>query len=356
MDQQHQFKEYTNTDGTTTTNSPGDITTTTTTATDPPPPPISVQRHYKTFLWKHNLRDYNINYRVEGPVDGPPVLLVHGFGANVNHFRYQFPALTEKGYRVYAIDLLGFGASDKPADANYSIELFVALLRDFVNAMHTEQEHPSWFIAGNSIGGLCCLSLAEQLPHLIQGVVLFNCSGGMTGFRYQDVPLVIRPILYFVQNVLLGPAYGKQFFANFKTRDNVASILTQQGVYGDTTNVNDELLEILLGPSEDDGAEAVFLKVFAGPPGPTPESILPNVQCPILALWGSADPWTPVDGGAHPATGFAQYCNTEFELEVLEGTGHCPHDEAPAQVHGKMLPWMARAMQQQLQEQDDDDV
>ena len=51
-------------------------------------------------------RDYNINYRVEGPKDGPPILLVHGFGANVNHFRFQFPTLVAEGYRVYAVDLL----------------------------------------------------------------------------------------------------------------------------------------------------------------------------------------------------------------------------------------------------------
>jgi len=47
-------------------------------------------------------------------------------------------------------------------------------------------------------------------------------------------------------------------------------------------NVNDELLEILLAPSDDDGAEDVFLKVFGKLPRPTPESILPNVKCPIL--------------------------------------------------------------------------
>uniref|UniRef100_A0A7S2UKP1 AB hydrolase-1 domain-containing protein n=1 Tax=Attheya septentrionalis TaxID=420275 RepID=A0A7S2UKP1_9STRA len=303
-----------------------------------------VQRKYKTYLWKKHLHSYNINYRMEGPLDGPPVLLVHGFGANVNHFRYQFPALVEAGYRVYAIDLLGFGASDKPKEEEYCIELWVDLLVDFLKAMDMdmgsdERKSNKWVVGGNSIGGLCSLSVTEKLPDLVRGCVLFNCSGGMTGFRYTELPIFIRPILYFVQKVVLGQHLGGRFFQNFKSRENVESILVQQGVYGDTTNVNDELLEILLGPSEDDGAQEVFLKVFAGPPGPTPESILPNINVPILALWGDSDPWTPLEGGLHPGSTFGNYTD-DFKLVSLPGAGHCPHDEAPGLVNKEMISWL----------------
>jgi pimeloyl-ACP methyl ester carboxylesterase len=277
-----------------------------------------VQREYETFLWKHELHDYNINYRAEGPINGPPILLVHGFGANVNHFRYQFPALVQAGYRVYAVDLLGFGSSDKPKNEHYCIELFVTLLRDFIRSMNSDRK---WFVAGNSIGGLCSLSVGEQLPDTVQGVILFNCAGGMTGFRYDDVPLLLRPLLYFLQKVVLGPSMGGAYYRNFKTRKNVESILRLQGVYKDQTNVDDELLEILLGPSDDDGAEQVFLKVFAGPPGPTPESILPTTRAPVLALWGSADPWTPVDKGGHPGSKFGDF-HDDFTLEIMPGAGH----------------------------------
>jgi pimeloyl-ACP methyl ester carboxylesterase len=327
--------------------------------------PALVRRKYKTFLWRnqHDLVDdeeeeyyYDINYRVEGPIDGPPILLVHGFGANVNHFRFQFPALVDAGYRVYAVDLLGFGASDKPKDANYSIELFVQLLSDFIQAMsykNKEKEDENkqwvssdstnqWIVAGNSIGGLCSLGVAERLPELVRAVVLFNCAGGMTGFRYEDAPLLLRPVLYFLQHIVLSPSLGlgRRFFEFFKTRENVESILMSQGVYRNQTNVNEELLEILLRPADDEGAEDVFLKTFAGPPGPTPESILPNlVECKVLALWGEADPWTPIDAGMHPGGKFYEYSDN-FELIRLPNTGHCPHDECPDLVHSHMIPWM----------------
>jgi pimeloyl-ACP methyl ester carboxylesterase len=314
-----------------------------------------VQRVYERFVWSYPPRhddrsespdvlsqDYTINYRVEGPVDGPPILLVHGFGATVNHFRFQFPALVEEGYRVYAIDLIGFGASDKPADVPYSIELFTRLVVDFVTAMDPDQP---WFLAGNSIGGLCCLATAAQLPVArVQGVVLFNCSGGMSTFRYADVPWYLRPILWTVQNVVLNPhlSFGASFFRNFATRANVESILIQSGVYVNTTHVDEELLQILLEPADDAGAKDVFLRVFGGPPGPTPESLLPQVVAPILVQWGDSDPWTPLDGGAHPATQLHTYytAGTSWTLDVLPQTGHCPHDENPEGVHQTLLPWL----------------
>jgi hypothetical protein len=68
-------------------------------------------------------------------------MVQHLFGADVNHFRFKFPALVDASFRVYyAVGLLGFGASDKPKHANYSIELFVQEprtppLSDFIQAM-----------------------------------------------------------------------------------------------------------------------------------------------------------------------------------------------------------------------------
>lgn len=53
-------------------------------------PKVHVRRVYKSFPWQHQDKTYNINYRVEGPVDGPPILLVHGFGGTyVRHVELE---------------------------------------------------------------------------------------------------------------------------------------------------------------------------------------------------------------------------------------------------------------------------
>lgn len=259
--------------------------------------------------------------------------------ANINHFRKNFPLLTDAGYQVFAVDLLGFGGSDKPKDEDYSIELWVNLLSDFIKDMNKCQK---WVVCGNSIGGLCALGVTAKMNDYVRGITLFNCAQGMSTFRYEELPFLLKPFIYFFQKVILDPnGYGGKFFENFKTRENVESILIQQGVYGDTTNVDEELLEILLGPSEDDGAKEVFLKVFGGDAGPTPEQYLTQLdEQPILALWGSSDPWVPVDRGNHQGLNFGKYNKGEYKLIILEGAGHCPMDEAPNKVHTEMIPWL----------------
>lgn len=307
-------------------------------------PKLFYERYSETYIWKNPTSSltHKINYRAVGSPNDPPLLLIHGFGANVNHFRYNIPALVDAGYYVHAIDLLGFGGSDKSKEEDYCIELWVDLICDFIQERNDdyagehktsiqEEDKRKWVVCGNSIGGLCSLGTAKQIPELVKAVTLFNAAGGMTSFRYEEIPLLLKPILipllYFLQTVVLSPTgYGSKFFDDFKTPENVKSILMNQGVYGDVSNVDSELLQILLDPSEDDGAKEVFLKVFGGPAGPTPENLLAEIECPVLALWGSDDPWTPVYKGMHPGGNFGDYAKGDFDLVILEGAGHCPHE------------------------------
>jgi pimeloyl-ACP methyl ester carboxylesterase len=68
-------------------------------------PPFEI----KNWTW----RGYSIRYAVKG--SGQPLILIHGFGAAIGHWRQNIPALAAAGYQVFALDLLGFGGSDKPA-------------------------------------------------------------------------------------------------------------------------------------------------------------------------------------------------------------------------------------------------
>ena len=77
--------------------------------------------------WGHNGR--TVHYLAAGDESGQPFLLIHGFGASGFHWRSNLPALAAAGYRVYAIDLLGFGLSAKPViDQRRKHELIAARL------------------------------------------------------------------------------------------------------------------------------------------------------------------------------------------------------------------------------------
>ena len=64
--------------------------------------------------------------------DGPIVVLVHGFGAHSYHWRYTIPMLTRRGFRVYALCMLGYGWSTK-ADTEYCMELWGQQVRPSVS-------------------------------------------------------------------------------------------------------------------------------------------------------------------------------------------------------------------------------
>ncbi|KAF8719732.1 hypothetical protein HU200_024485 [Digitaria exilis] len=122
-------------------------------------------------------------------------------------------------------------------------------------------------------------------------------------------------------------------------RDNLKDILLS--VYGNKDSVDDELVEIIRGPADTEGALDAFVSTVTGPPGPSPIALMPRLaDMPVLVLWGDRDPFTPIDG---PVGKFFSRLPSELPnvtLHMLEGVGHCPHDDRPDLVHERLLPWL----------------
>lgn len=99
--------------------------------------------------------------------------------------------------------------------------------------------------------------------------------------------------------------------------------------------------QIIREPALDEGALEAFVSIVTGPPGPNPVKLMPKISLPVLILWGDEDPFTPLDGpvGKYFSSLPSQVPN--ISLIVLEGVGHCPHDDRPHLVHEKLLPWLA---------------
>lgn len=275
-------------------------------------------------MWK----GHTIRYTVQGT--GRPLLLVHGFGASIGHWRKNIPVLAAAGHRVYAIDLLGFGASDKPA-LNYTVELWQEQLKDFW-AAHIQE--PTVFV-GNSIGGLLCLMVLANHPEVASGGVLLNCAGGLN-HRPDELNLPLRLIMGTFTKVVSSNLMGPFLFNRIRQKARLRRTLQQ--VYRDRTAITDELIDLLHTPSCDPGAQRVFASVLTAPPGPTPAELLPKIQVPLLVLWGEADPWTPIAG----AFIYKQHAESApLTFVPIPNTGHCPHDENPNAVNPAILGWLA---------------
>ena len=275
-----------------------------------------------TWTWQ----GHQIPYTVMG--SGQALLLIHGFGASIGHWRKNIPVLADKGYKVFAMDLLGFGGAAKPAE-NYSLELWQKQIQDFWEARIQE---PTVFI-GNSIGGLLTLMIMSDYPEITRGGVLINCAGGLN-HRPNELNFPLRLMMGAFTKLVSSPIIGKFIFNNIRQKKRIRNTLYQ--VYRNRETVTDELVDILYQPSCDPGAKQVFASVLTAPPGPTPKELLPKLQHPLLVLWGEDDPWTPIK----VAGIYKKLPNAEFY--PIPNAGHCPHDEKPKIVNQLIVNWLSQ--------------
>ncbi len=281
----------------------------------------------QTWVW----RGFPIRYLQMGS-EGPAVLLIHGFGASSAHWLKSLPQLASQA-RVYAIDLLGFGASAKPcpgSEVNYTFETW----GDQVAAFCREVIGTSVFLVGNSIGCIVALQTAVQDPEWVRGVAMLNCSLRLLHERKRiTLPWYRRWSAPVMQKLLSVKPLGHLFFRQLARPHVIRNILLE--AYGEKQAVTDELVQLLLTPALDTGAADVFLAFVGYSQGPLPEDLLPQVRCPVLVAWGEADPWEPVNLGE----ALAAYPSVERFVRI-EGAGHCPQDEKPEAVVALLHEWL----------------
>ena len=279
---------------------------------------------------------------------GSVALLIHGFGASVGHWRHNQPVLAQK-VEVFALDLLGFGASDKPrsrlADeppepgaVRYCFDLWAQQVVDFLAEVAQAGERPVHLI-GNSIGGMVALDAAVLLSEAGRPpaqVILIDCAQRtLDEKRVAQLPAweqATRPAVKALvrQRWLIAPLF------RFLARPAFIRQVLRQA-YPSGENVDEELIALLHRPSSDPGATESFrgfVNLFEDHLAP---DLLAKLQLPVRMIWGAEDPWeSPAEAQRWRDT----YACIQA-LEVLPGAGHCPHDERPEAVNSLLLDWIS---------------
>ncbi len=258
-----------------------------------------------------------------------PLILIHGFGASIEHWRFNLPILSQH-QTVYALDLLGFGASRK-ASVDYSINLWVEQLHDFWQTFIAQPV----VLVGNSIGSLVCLTAAATYPEMVKGLVMLSLPD--VSLRQAAIPRLLQPLVTGLENLVASPLLVNTIF-KFVRRP--ATIRRWAGVaYCDRSAIDDELVAILSNPAYDEGAAQTFYKLFQRirrPQfAPSVTKLLPQLTIPILLVWGRQDRMIPFALAANIAP-----LNENLKLIALEQVGHCPHDECPEQFNQILLDWL----------------
>ncbi|NJL10163.1 MAG: alpha/beta fold hydrolase [Calothrix sp. SM1_7_51] len=264
-----------------------------------------------------------------------PVILLHGFGASIGHWRHNIEVLGDR-HSVYAIDMLGWGASEK-APVNYSVSLWVEQVYDFWQAFIRQPV----VLVGNSLGSLVCLAAVAAHPEMVQGVIMMSLPDPT--LEEEAIPLMIRPVVMPIvratKSIVASPFLLKPLF-KFLRQPSVLRRWTGLA-YANSEAVTDELIDIIAAPPQDRGSIRAFIALFKSSIkpdySPRVKALLPNLKVPMLLIWGNKDRFVP----SALAPMFAKY-NENLQVLLLDDVGHCPHDESPELINQVILDWIEK--------------
>jgi pyruvate dehydrogenase E2 component (dihydrolipoamide acetyltransferase) len=241
-----------------------------------------------------------LRYLELGEGDGLPVLLVHGFGADLNTWMFTQPVLAE-GRRVIALDLPGHGGSVKEVCGGDSDSL-----ADAVEGALRVLDIGKFHLVGHSMGGAVAALLALRRPDLVSSLTLIASAG-------------------------LGPEVNGSFidgFVRVARRREAVEILSL--LVHDPALVSRTMVEDVLRYKRLDGVSAALARIaeawFAG--GRQLLDLtdrIATLAMPVQLIWGREDRIIPV---AHAAA-----LASRFPVHIIEQAGHLPHMEKAGEVN-----------------------
>ena len=269
----------------------------------------SLSGNSRFYHWVRDGELYNVFYKVDG--EGAPVLLVHGINAAASSYEMQklFAGLSQSR-RVYAIDLLGFGLSDRPGRA-YTATDYVDLIDDFLRDV---VQQPAAIVA-SSLSAAYAVTVAARAPERVASLLLI-CPTGLQ--RLAD-PAGTQQKL--IGAILRTPILGSGLFNLLVSRPSLRYFLAER-TYADPAKVTDTMIDAYYCTSHQDGARYAPAAFLAGALNQSIRETYPSLTQPIQIAWGREAQVTPVSD----ANLFIR-ARPETRLKVFERAGLLPHDE-----------------------------
>ncbi len=253
---------------------------------------------------------------------GAPVVMLHGLGATKASFLPTLAALANEERRAIAIDLPGFGDSDKPLAATYDARFFARSVVALLDALDIERADA----IGNSMGGRVAIELGLRHPGRVRRLALLAPSlAWLRERRWAKVLRFVPPQLGALQ-----PA----------PRPLVEAIVRRSipgREDGWTAAGVDEFLRSYLEPRGRAAfyaaARNIYLEEPHGPGGFWTR--LPELQPPSLFVWGRRDPLVPLAFARHVRVALPQARHLELDC------GHVPQLERPRETHGRIASFLS---------------
>lgn len=261
----------------------------------------------------------NIRYKTQGDPKKPAIIFVHGLGGSLFSWRRQWEALS-RDYYMIALDLPGFGTSDRPKTADlYDMKELSGAVNAVLEHLGVMRAH----VVGHSLGGAISLRFARTYPEKTRSLTLIDSAG-----YYSKVPLALR-----LSTVLWD--FSKPFLGRWMIQGLLYDVASKTSV------VTDDAVEGYLLPlrmSGGFGLPHVVVKIEAlADKIKTEEPHISEVKVPTLIVWGRNDTWIDLSFGER----FRKEIKNST-LIVHDDAGHIPHEENPEKFNSDLLEFLQR--------------
>ena len=253
--------------------------------------------------------DYRLRILELGSGEGAPIVFIHGFGADLNAWMFNQPALAER-HRTIAFDLSGHGGSTKGLTGPVDGSRFAADLDRLLAALGTERIH----LVGHSMGGAIALHFASQQPARVASLTLIAAAG-------------------------LGEEINGAFidgFVKMERRRDAQEVLRL--LVHDPAAVSRQMIEDVLRYKRLDGVPAALAAIAAewflnGSQRMGLEPMAEAPQVPTQVIWGREDRIVPVK--------HAEALAGKVPVHIVEAAGHLPHMEKAGEVNRLIAAFIA---------------
>lgn len=262
-----------------------------------------------------------------GTQDQAPFLLLHGAGSSLEQWRENLTALAQER-PVYALDLVGFGGSEKVA-TELNTDLWVAQVAAF---WQTYLRRPM-ILMGHSLGALVALQSATSHPEQVDRLIMLTLPAAR-----QELGGSAAKVGAVVERWFASPLLTRPLFKLVRRPGLIRSVLLK--LHLDASRVDQVLVDAFVRPTQERGAARTFCYLVKSRTSdsfsPMTRDLIPLVQVSTLLLWGKRDRVIPIAWG--------QYVNTlsaQLTFVEVEDAGHFFYDESAADLHDLIDRWLA---------------
>ncbi len=243
--------------------------------------------------------------------EGPPLVLIHGLLVSHEEWLPALPYLA-KSFRCIALDMPGFGTSEKPPEDRYPYtrEAFAETVRELVRELGLERAH----VCGHSLGGAVALTLAADHPDAVDRLAVLDSA------VYEfNIPIKGRiPLIPVVGPIVFKRLYGRSMFRAYFEDD----------VFSGHGGVDHARVDAYYHHFDSPGGRDAAYAALHGTIDPTsmvPK--IPRVKADTLIIWGDEDRLVPVGIGHRLVRELPK-----ARLEIVEHSGHAPNEEHPEET------------------------